>query len=81
MRRARFEDWQDAARRGYVDGGLSPEAAAAIVANVADGLAPLFRGRLTEASLVTWLAALDLEALAHARRVGETIFAEGAQLK
>ena len=81
MREETFEDWGEAALRDYVDGGLRAEAAAAIGASAADGLAPLFQGRLTYPALTTWFCALDLEVLAYARRSGEAMFLEGAQCK
>ncbi len=67
-------DWRRAAVAGYIDGGLTTDAASAIVGAAADGVGPLLRAPLTRAALETFCAALDLEAFAHARRYGAAMF-------
>ncbi len=64
-----FADWQEAARAGYIAGGMLPAAAAAIVAGVADDVAPL-AGDLTYEFRQNFLAALDRECGRYIRRHG-----------
>jgi hypothetical protein len=62
-----FADWQEAARAGYIKGGMTPAAAAAIVADAADDVAPLV-SVLTFEFRQTFLSALDLECGRYVRR-------------
>jgi len=69
-----FAEWQVAARNGFVAGGLTDHAAAAVVQAASDDVAPLLLGALSAEFRATFLAACDLEATAYARGNPEGVF-------
>lgn len=69
-----FSDWREAARNGYVAGGMRPNAAAAIVAAAVDDISPLVTRDLTGELLQTFLCALGIECGRLVRRVGAAAF-------
>lgn len=73
-RAATFADWQEAARDGYVAGGMRPDAAAAIVDAAVHDVAPLITSELTCEMLKTFVLALDIECGAYVRRNGAASF-------
>ncbi len=70
-----FADWQDAARRGYVDGGIRPSAARVIVKAAAENVEALVTRKLSQDLMRTFLASCDLEAMTYARRHGARMLA------
>ncbi len=70
-----FSDWREAARAGYIKGGMHPNAAAAIVAAAANDIAPLVTRDLTGELLQTFVCLLDLECGRLVRRNGAAAFA------
>ncbi len=69
-----FADWREAAKAGYVAGGMGPNAAAAIVAAAADDMAALITREPSDAMPQTFIAALDLECGRYVRRNGAASF-------
>jgi len=70
VRGASFADWKIAAERGYIAGGMTRTAAAAIVDAAAENIAPLVTQKLTGELLHTFALALDLECGLYVRRNG-----------